>query len=216
MITSIRKRDGRVEPFDKEKIVAAIHAAMVSADEVDDEVAARVANKIEAAYRQTDIVDVEKVHIAVEDGLMGSRCKKAARAYITYREQRDRDRQRNNDLNRQIEDILLCNNVQNSNANVDEFSFGGRKFESANVLHKSIALDAFIRPEVSKAHRESRIYIHDLSEYDIGDHNCLFADVGHLLSHGFSTRNGDVRPAGSFATACQLIAVIFQVQSQVC
>lgn len=215
MITSIRKRDGRVEPFDKEKIVAAIHAAMVSADEVDDEVADRVANKIEAAYRQTDIVDVEKIHMAVEDGLMGSRCKKAARAYITYREQRDRDRQRNNDLNRQIEDILLCNNVQNSNANVDEFSFGGRKFESANVLHKSIALDAFVRPEVAKAHRESRIYIHDLSEYDIGDHNCLFADVGHLLSHGFSTRNGDVRPAGSFATACQLIAVIFQVQSQV-
>ena len=43
----------------------------------------------------------------------------------------------------------------------------------------------------------------------------LFADIGRLLSHGFSTRNGDVRPANSLSTACQLIAVIFQVQSQV-
>ena len=202
-MTQIKKRDGRVEPFDKQKIVTAIMRAMRSVDEEDMEVAERIASKIEAANK-SGTVDVEKIHDEVENGLMGSRCKKSAKAYITYREQRNRDRQRNNEMNR-----------QNSNANVDEYSFGGRKFESANVLHKSIALDAFVRPEVAQAHRESRIYIHDLSEYDIGDHNCIFADVGRLLSNGFSTRNGDVRPAGSFATACQLIAVIFQVQSQV-
>lgn len=214
-MTQIKKRDGRVEPFDKQKIVTAIMRAMCSVDEEDMEVAERIASKIEAANK-SGTVDVEKIHDEVENGLMGSRCKKSAKAYITYREQRNRDRQRNNEMNRQIENILLCQNVQNSNANVDEYSFGGRKFESANVLHKSIALDAFVRPEVAQAHRESRIYIHDLSELDIGDHNCLFADIGKLLSNGFSTRNGDVRPAGSFATACQLIAVIFQVQSQVC
>lgn len=214
-MTQIKKRDGRVEPFDKQKIVTAIMRAMRSVDEEDVEVAERIASKIEAANK-SGTVDVEKIHDEVENGLMGSRCKKSAKAYITYREQRNRDRQRNNEMNRQIENILLCQNVQNSNANVDEYSFGGRKFESANVLHKSIALDAFVRPEVAQAHRESRIYIHDLSELDIGEANCLFADVGYLLSNGFSTRNGDVRPAGSFATACQLIAVIFQVQSQVC
>lgn len=76
-------------------------------------------------------------------------------------------------------------------------------------------MNVFVRPEVAQAHRESRIYLHDLSEYDIGDHNCLFADLGRLLHNGFATRNGDVRPANSFSTACQLIAVIFQIQSQV-
>ena len=214
MIVEIRKRDGRVEPFDKQKIVNAIAKAMERSEEMDIEVAERIANKI-AGANLPPTIDVEKVQDLVEDNLMASRCKKTAKEYITYREKRNRERQRNTKINQQIENILLCKNVQNSNANVDEYSFGGRKFESANVLHKSIALDALIRPEVAQAHRESRIYIHDLSEYDIGDHNCLFADIGRLLASGFATRNGDVRPAGSFATACQLIAVIFQVQSQV-
>lgn len=214
MITEIRKRDGRIEPFDASKIANAITKAMESVGEVDGDVALRVTSKISNS-NLTGTVDVEQIQDMVEDGLMGSRCKKTAKAYIKYREKRNQERQKNNELNKKIEDILLCNNVQNQNANVDEHSFGGRKFESANVLHKNIAMNVFVRPEVAQAHRESRIYLHDLSEYDIGDHNCLFADIGRLLHNGFVTRNGDVRPANSFSTACQLIAVIFQIQSQV-
>lgn len=215
MIKEIKKRDGRLEPFDASKIVSAITKAMVQADEVDEDVALRIASKVANSTQLGSTVDVERIQDMVEDGLMGSRCKKTAKAYIKYRENRNQERQKNNDLNKQIEDILLCNNVQNQNANVDEHSFGGRKFESANVLHKNIALNVFIRPQVAQAHRESRIYLHDLSEYDIGSHNCLFADLQRLLNNGFFTRNGDVRPANSFSTACQLIAVIFQIQSQV-
>lgn len=215
MVTEIKKRDGRLEPFDASKIVSAITKAMLQAGEVDEDVALRIASKVANSPQIDSIVDVERIQDMVEDGLMGSRCKKTAKAYIKYRERRNQERQKNNDLNKQIEDILLCNNVQNQNANVDEHSFGGRKFESANVLHNNIALNVFIRPQVAQAHRESRIYLHDLSEYDIGSHNCLFADLQRLLNNGFSTRNGDVRPANSFSTACQLIAVIFQIQSQV-
>ena len=215
MIEEIKKRDGRTEPFDPNKIVCAITKAMQQSGEVEEDVALRIANKIANSPSLSGTVDVERIQDIVEDSLMASRCKKTAKEYIKYREKRNQERRRNNDLNKKIEDILLCNNVQNQNANVDEYSFGGRKFESANVMHKDIALSAFIRPEVAHAHRESRLYIHDLSEYDIGDHNCLFVDMQRLLENGFSTRNGDVRPANSFATACQLVAVIFQVQSQV-
>lgn len=215
MITEIKKRDGRVVPFDAGKIVGAITKAMIQTGEIEDDVALRIASKIANSTSASGIMEVEQIQDMVEDGLMASRCKKTAREYIKYREKRNQERQRNNDLNKKIEDILLCNNVQNQNANVDEHSFGGRKFESANVLHKDIALNVFIRPEVAQAHKESRIYLHDLPEYDIGSHNCLFADLQRLLGDGFFTRNGDVRPANSFATACQLIAVIFQVQSQV-
>ena len=214
MITEIKKRDGRIEPFDPAKIINAIEKAMLQTGEVEKDVALRIASKIANATVTANPIDVEKVQDMVEDNLMASRCKKTAREYIKYREKRNQERQRNNDLNKKIEDVLLCNNVQNQNANVDEYSFGGRKFESANILHKDIALNVFIRPEVAQAHKESRIYIHDLSEYDIGDHNCLFADLKKQLGDGFSTRNGDVRAAGSFSTACQQTAVIFQAQSQ--
>ena len=214
MILEIKKRDGRVEAFDASKVVGVITKAMTCAEEVDEDVALRIASKI-ANSKLSGVVSVEQIQDMVEDSLMRTHCKKTAKAYITYREQRNRERQKNNELNKKIEDILLCRTTENQNANVDEHSFGGRKFESANLIHKNIALNVFVRPEVAQAHKESRIYLHDLSEYDIGSHNCLFVDLPRLLNNGFTTRNGDVRPANSFATACQLIAVIFQIQSQV-
>lgn len=46
MISEIKKRDGRVEPFDKAKIFVAVMKAMNDVDECDEEVAERVASKI--------------------------------------------------------------------------------------------------------------------------------------------------------------------------
>ena len=44
-------------------------------------------------------------------------------------------------------------------------------------------------------------------------HNCLSIPFDDLLAKGFKTRQCDIRPAGSIATAFQLLAVIFQLQS---
>lgn len=213
MVTEIKKRDGRIEPFNRRKIIEAIGHAMERAGQNSPDVVERIADEI--ANSPAELLEVEQIQDMVEMKLMKSSLKQTAKEYITYREKRSQDRERNSKINRQIESVICGTNVQNSNANVDEVSFSGKKFESANILHKNISLNAFMRPEVARAHRESRIYIHDLSEYDIGDHNCLFADLERLLSQGFSTRNGDVRAANSFSTACQLVAVIFQCQSQV-
>lgn len=43
--------------------------------------------------------------------------------------------------------------------------------------------------------------------------NCLSIPFDDLLAKGFTTRQTDVRPAGSVNTAMQLVAVIFQLQS---
>lgn len=213
MVTQIEKRDGRMEPFCKLKIVNAICKAMERSGQHDLAAAEMIANNI--ASSDADVLTVEQIQDMVEIGLMNTELKQTAKEYITYREKRTRDRERNTEIGKQIDRVIKGSNVQNSNANIDEASFSGKKFESANILHKNLSLNDFIRPEVSKAHKEHRLYIHDLSEYDIGDHNCLFADLQNLLANGFSTRNGDVRAANSFSTACQLTAVIFQCQSQV-
>lgn len=44
--------------------------------------------------------------------------------------------------------------------------------------------------------------------------NCLFLDFKRLFENGFKTRNCDVRPPNSLSTACQLVAVALQLQSQ--
>ena len=119
------------------------------------------------------------------------------------------------DTKQKILEILNCTDVKNSNANVDEYSFGGRKFEAAGLMLKEIAMEQFIKPEVAQAFKENRIYIHDMDNYATGMHNCLFVDFKKLFTDGFTTRNGDVRPPKSISTAMQQVAVIFQCQSQV-
>jgi len=213
MVSEIKKRDGRLVPFSRQKIVNAIQKAMAQSGETDMDAVNKIADEI--ANLPSHVLGVEEVQDIVEMKLMQSELKATAKEYITYRENRSRIRERNSNINKQIESVICGTDVQNANANVDERSFSGKKFESANILHKEIALNVFVRPEVAQAHRESRLYLHDLSEYDIGSHNCLFADLKRLLGEGFSTRNGDVRAANSFSTACQLVAVIFQCQSQV-
>lgn len=119
------------------------------------------------------------------------------------------------EMKEKIKSILECSNVQNSNANVDEYSFGGRKFEAAGLILKDIAMDDYIDPKVADAFKKNKIYIHDMDNYAIGTHNCLFIDFKKLFTDGFTTRNGDVRPPKSISTAMQQVAVILQCQSQV-
>lgn len=53
----------------------------------------------------------------------------------------------------------------------------------------------------------------DLDSYAAGMHNCLSIPFDDLLANGFTTRQTDVRPAGTVNTAMQLVAVIMQLQS---
>lgn len=214
-IKKIEKRDGSIVDFNKDKITNAILKAMKSVDMVDEKEAANVATQVvkEVNKANKPIPGVEDIQDIVEEKLM-KKLPKVAKEYITYRNQRNIIRNRKSSTMINIKKILSCSNVQNSNANIDEYSFGGRKNESANIIQKEIALNDLIDPEITEAYNEGRLYIHDLSEYTIGEHNCLFADIPRLLANGFEARNGDVRPASCFSTACQLLAVIFQIQSQ--
>lgn len=214
-IKKIEKRDGSIVDFNKDKITNAILKAMKSVNMVDEKEASNVTTQVvkEVNKANKSIPGVEDIQDIVEEKLM-KKLPKVAKEYITYRNQRNIIRNRKSSTMINIKKILSCSNVQNSNANIDEYSFGGRKNESANIIQKEIALNDLIDPEITEAYNEGRLYIHDLSEYTIGEHNCLFADIPRLLGNGFEARNGDVRPASCFSTACQLLAVIFQIQSQ--
>ena len=112
-----------------------------------------------------------------------------------------------------ISEKLNAENVQNQNANVDEYSFGGRTGEMNEAVCKQYALDFIVSPMARENHLNNEIYIHDLGAYAVGSHNCLTIPFDDLLANGFNTRQTDVRPAQSVSTAFQLVAVIFQLQS---
>lgn len=206
------KRDGRTVPFNAQKIVDAVTAAMRETDAgVDTALAQFIATKIESVNENQT---VEQIQDLVEHYLMSSERKDAAKRFIIYRAERTKAREAQSAIVQQVWQKTNASNVVNANANVDEYSFGGRKNEAASAVQKEIALNYNMSPEVAAAHKDGWFYEHDLDAFNTGSHNCLFLDFGHIFANGFSTRNGDVRPPATYSTACQQVAVAFQLQSQ--
>ena len=210
------KRDNRTVKFDKMKIVDAVLAAFKQIDnDISDYAlikAGNIADYISDIAKTKDLT-VEEIQDLVEKGLMSTKRKDVAKAYITYRHERDIIRTRNSTLRKRIMEKLTATDVKNQNANVDEHSFGGRMGEASDEQARDIALNDIISPMARENHLNNLIYIHDLNSYAVGSHNCLSIPFDKLLANGFNTRQTDVRPAQSVSTAFQLLAVIFQLQS---
>lgn len=207
------KRDGSKVPFMATKIIDAIGKAYNEVNEEWFPVAGQlVADKILFYFKDKDEVSVEEIQDIVEKELMKIN-PTVARAYIRYRYKREVARGFSDDFLNSIREKIEGRNVQNSNANVDENSFGGRMGEATNELLKKYALDNCMSSMARNNHLNNEIYIHDLNSYAVGMHNCLSIPFDDLLAKGFKTRQTDVRSAQSVSTAFQLVAVIFQIQS---
>ena len=212
------KRDGRKVPFDTSKIENAIKKAFSAVDGFVSDYAAtkaeNIANYIQGYCEQeTAPLSIEEIQNLVEKGLMSTKRKDVARAYILYREERTKERNWNSSMMRAAQEKLAGINIQNQNANVDEHSFGGRRGEFDSIISKQYALDNCMSKMARENHLNNEIYIHDLDHYATGDHNCLSVPFDELLANGFNTRQTDIRPANSINTAFQLVAVLFQLQS---
>ena len=224
----IKKRDGRVVPFDQNKIIDAILKAFKSVDgDLSDYAYIKAGNiadyiletcneykKEQCEAGSSDCyLDVEQIQDLVEKGLMSTKRKDVAKEYVIYREERNKARHRNEDMFKQVAVKLAASAVENQNANVDEHSFGGRRGEAAGVVLKTYALDYVVSKMARRNHLMNRIYIHDLDSYILGMHNCLTLPIDDMAKNGVNTRQTDIRPANSINTFCQLIAVYFQLQS---
>ena len=214
----IIKRDGREVNFNSHKIQMAILKSFQAVDGKVTEYAQAKAENISsyienlATVRETPFT-VEEIQDLVENGLMSTKRKDVARAYIKYRNERDIARTQKSRLRKNILKKLNASDVQQQNANVDEHSFGGRIGEASSEQMRDIAINDLLSPMARENHLGNMIYIHDLDSYAVGMHNCLTIPFDDLLANGFNTRQTDVRPANSVNTAFQLVAVLFQLQS---
>ena len=216
---TIKKRDGRIVDFDETKIVNAIKKASdaTSENKLTEEGIARVMQLIQNSLKEkesdTKPIKVKEIHKMVENALMGAEFYDVARSYIEFRSNRDRERLGDTSEISFYRKKLDAKQNDRQNANVDEESFGGRNNEAAASLNKEIALNYYISPKFAKNHRDNISYEHDLSEWCVGEHNCLSLPVDQCLAKGFVVKNSDCRPAGSISSAEQLIQVLIQTQS---
>lgn len=221
MVRAVIKRDGRENLFNSEKIYVAVMKAFNEREKKDgkaipekEDIAKQIAKEISELSK--DKMTVEDIQDIVETKLMKSSRPEVAKDYILYRDKRTVVRDRKNKLVQKVMIRAKSQINEHSNANVDEESFSGREKEASADIGKTIALEyEGLSKEVAEAHKIMLIYQHDLEKAIYGVHNCLNLYFQYIFKHGFKTRNGDVRPPKSFSTACQLVAVAFQCQSQV-
>ena len=222
MIKTVIKRDGRQVPFNLAKIATAILKALAQTrgseqlkgkDDFDLEA---LANKLaEEAARKvtTDTPDIEQIQDAVERVLMDNNLPDTAKSYILYRADRSRARERNTKLMRTLADIVHSSakdsDVKRENANIDGDTAIGSMLKFGSASPKQLYIYNLLTPEVARAHEQGDIPVHDLDFYSL-TMTCCQIDLVDLLSRGFSTGHGFLRPPKDIRSFAALACIAIQ------
>lgn len=214
----VLKRDGKTkECFQEHKIHHAIEKAYLSVGKnIDEEVFECVLERLgikELENNENFVLNVEDIQDGIEKCLFECDIDVAI-SFHDYRLTHKLIRNEKKGLAREFAKKLMCENIENQNANVDEYSFGGRMAEASNVYKKDFALNNCVSKQTKRNHLNNESYVHDLDNYASGEHNCLSIPFDDLLANGAKVGQTEIRPAGSINTAMQLTAVYFQIQSQ--
>lgn len=208
--SKVTKRDGRQQPFDPSKITEAIKKAFDVSGEGDHSLALsltyRVIEKIiEEGFSSPTVPQVQQV---VENTLMEAGLFETARAYVIYRNDRDRIRESNTKLMQELLRVLRTRDQENANVNGDAPM--GKMLKGGSQAMKEVYLTHYAKNEHASAHREGYIHIHDADFAAIGTTTCLQIPLDRLLQNGFNTGHGWIRPPKSIESAASLSCIIFQ------
>lgn len=195
MIRQIKKRDGRIESFDQQKIKNAIWKAAKAVGGTNEAIAEDLADQVVdmVSDRFTDAVpEVEDIQDAVEKVLIENGHAKTAKAYILYREKRRATREIN---------AMIGATIDMFGDYLDDKDWGTK--ENANMQRSVNGLNNYVResftkkywlykvyPEdVRQAHESGDAHIHDLGFF--GPY-CAGWDLRQLLTDGFGGVEGKV------------------------
>ena len=218
MITSIRKRDGRVVPFDIEKIQHAVTKAFEGSGSAKGEETARmiseqVEKELENNENISSIPSVEEVQDTVERVLIEKGFVRTAKAYILYRAERSRVREMNTRLMKVFEDIAykdaIDSDIKRENANINGDTAMGSMLKFGSEGSKQFYDMFVLNPAHAQAHREGDIHIHDLDFLTLTT-TCCQIQLSTLFKNGFSTGHGVLREPNDIASYSALACIAIQ------
>ncbi len=168
----IRKRDGKIVPFDQERITQAIFNAMNAVEMGDRDEAVRCSNEVCSTLikqiHPRSIPAVEQIQDIVEEVLIHRRHARTVKAYILYREQRARVRETKNlllDIKNTMDGYLSQADWrvrENSNVN---YSLGGLILHNSGTVTANYWLNNIYTKDIANAHRNGAMHLHDLSMF---------------------------------------------------
>ncbi len=216
MIQYIRKRDGRMDVFDVNKIAGAIYKAFQATEaKYGLDAAIHLAHIVEQKLedRHTELPTVELVQDTVEETLIEKGYVRIAKAYILYRAERTRSRDRKSRLMKTLEEITFQDakdsDLKRENANVNADAPMGTMLKYGDEAAKQFNEMFVLNPLHSAAHRSGDIHIHDMDFLTLTT-TCTQIDIIDLFKGGFSTGHGVLREPNSITTYSALTCIAIQ------
>ena len=222
MIDKVKKRDGRLIPFNPEKITRAIFLA---ASEVankegitaDYQIASELTEEVRKLLNRKfagKIPSVEDIQDAVIKVLIETGHAKTSETYILYRAERSRIRNSRSRLMKTIEDITFLDanesDIKRENANINGNTAMGTMLQYGSAVSKEFCKDFIIKNEHSMAHDNGKIHIHDMDFLNMGTLTCCQIDLKKVFSGGFSTGHGFLREPQDIMSYAALAAIAIQ------
>ncbi len=217
----IRKRDGRLVPFEETKITHALRKAVRAVGGTDMEkanaIGGQVVGILDVIYKDGRVATVENVQDLVEKILIENGHAKVAKAYILYRKQHETLRKTQEFMKESIEAIDSYITQEdwrvNENANMG-YSLQGLNNHLASNITSNYWLNKIYPGYIADAHREGDYHIHDLGMLSV---YCCGWDLRDLLLKGFTGAFGKIQsaPAKRFRTALgQVVNFFYTLQGE--
>jgi len=220
MVHKIRKRDGNVVLFDREKIAEAIWKAAKAVGGTDrkrpEELANMIVKILDEKYGENGIPSVEEVQDLVEKVLIEEGHAKVAKAYILYRKSHEELRNVKGlfDTIEAVDDYISSDDwMIKENSNMG-FSLQGLNNYVATKIITNYWMRRIYPEAIRNAHENADIHIHDLG--CLGAY-CVGWDLKDLLMTGFTGVSGKVssKPPKHFRTALgQIVNFFYTLQGE--
>lgn len=214
----VRKRDGRVVPFEAARIARSLEKAGAATGEFDAALAHRLTVRVVNLMLATlpdPVPTVEQIQDRVEEVLLESPFRKTARAVIVYRDQHKRMREV-----AAHQDVALIDGYlakldwqvrENSNMS---YSLQGLNNYISSAVSQSYWLNAIYPPPIREAHERGDFHLHDLNQLSV---YCVGWDLHDLLSQGFRGVSGKIEsgPAKHLRSALgQIVNFFYTLQGE--
>jgi len=216
----VRKRDGRLEEFDSNRITNAIWKAARAVGGKDKELAKRLSDQVvaelEKRFGEDGVPTVEEIQDLVEKVLIENGHARTAKAYILYRKQHQDLRElaallSSSDLVEQYLDLVDWR--VRENANMSYSLQGLNNYLSSTVIAK-YWISRVYPPNIADSHFSGDMHIHDLGV--LGPY-CVGWDLRDLLLSGFGGVPGKIesKPPRHFRTALgQVVNFFYTLQGE--
>ena len=205
---NVKKRDGTLVNFNKDKIINAISKAGY----VPQSTKERIASSIMALAKYR-ILTVEHIQNLVEEALMRHDYADVAREYIRYRYKRELIRNTKGALSEVLDIVNLSNQeVNEENSNKNPVINSTQRDYMAGMVSKELSEKLLFPPDVMAAHKAGIIHVHDMDYAIQKEYNCALLDMEDMLQNGTVINGTLIEKPHSFATACNIAT---QIMAQV-